>query len=186
MPMRSVVAVLLCAGVAGCQTPLDKKQLALIQAWGEANVAFATAIEVYQSELDSVVRDYLDYERQAQRRAFERFVETNSENGVLVETDENDQIVRDADGNPLSMKTEALEREVTFLLAQLKAIDDKDGQWRAASGKLTESLALFRSMNSTGMATSEEIAQARSSAQALLESSLGALAGFAIGAAAAP
>lgn len=180
----------LCCGVAllvaatlgtGCQTPLDRQQLELIQKWGEANQAFAFAVDTYREQVDRIVLKQLDAQRAAQDAVFTQFLATNSRDGALIETDDSDEPVLDANGGTKPMRREALQNELAVYHDQLAAIETNRAAWREVNAQLVSAIDRFKSLNAAGMETSQEIAEARASAQALLEASLSAMAGFAAG-----
>lgn len=175
------LVVVFLTGLTGCKTPLDQRQLELIQNWGTANQAFATAIEVYQGKMRKIMDTQFEDQRKQKHLVWQQFLAMNSVDGVLVETDENDQIVIGTDGQPQPMRRAALERELEYFWKELAQIDENEEIYHAVDQELTRAIAVFREMNVRGVETSEDILEARRSAQRLMESALSALAGVAAG-----
>jgi len=158
--------------LAGCETALDVRQGELIRTWGEGNRAFAHVIAEYRQAVSEGARNYHTLQRTIVEQQFDQWLSrhTDEQGGFVYQSDT---------GEALPMPVATLKEELERRDRALAAVADSTHAWEQADARLAQAIDDFRVMTQVSLATNEQIAEARQSAQQFIESSLSALGGLA-------
>lgn len=174
MKRKCGAALSLVMLVAGCQTPLDQKQSELIRVWGDGNRVFAVAVDKYTDTVDKIADRHHGSEREK--------IDTTWRLWVANQTNDAGELVYEAeDGSIKPMLAEHMMEAIAKRDEAMAAIVTSETDWKRASERMKAAIEAFKIMNATSLATNEDIAAAKASAQQLFDSALAAIGGFAGG-----
>lgn len=160
--------------MSGCQTPLDQKQSDLIRTWGEGNRAFAVAVTTYADTMDKVALRHHASEREK--------IDTTWRLWLANQTNDAGELVYTADdGSVKPMLAEHMMEAIQRRDDALTQLTASQANWKYADERMKAAIRAFEVMNMTSLATNEDIAAAKASAQQLIDSALSAIGGFAGG-----
>jgi len=163
---------------AGCHTSLDKKQAELIRTWSITNQMFARSISTYHEVMSSALAKHYARVRDAENEKFKAWVARQVHDGHLVLTDDNDVPILDA-GKYQPMEYAALESAYDTHLETLAKIERDEERFLRIDAEIAAAIKQFERLSQLNLEQSEAIAEAKASAQQLLESSLSIIAGLA-------
>lgn len=163
--MWAGLGLVLGATLAGCQTPLDKAQQDLIRKKGLGDKVFRLAMEDYTQVAGTIVDGAHRTDRENVNRIMTDWIRANT----------------DASGQ-LTISAADLQVALARRDEALAVVSQSETEWARHQMACRRALANFAVMTEVTLATNEDVAQAKESWQAFLDSALTALGGVAAGA----